>query len=110
RDPCPVRGSRIPVRTALRAARRRRGPGGRNQMNTTRLSIVERVALALLALVIFSAGLTSFGGDGWWRMPIGLVLCAAGLAIAAALVLVTVRAGRPDDGVISDSRVPDDGS
>ena len=57
----------------------------------TRLSVLERFALLVLACFLFASAF-AFGPEaGWWRWPVSIALVLLAGAIAGAVVLVTAR-------------------
>jgi len=66
----------------------------------TRLSVLERVALLVLAFFLFASAF-AFGPEaGWWRWPVSIALVLLAGAIVGAVVLVTASQSqdRTEDG------------
>jgi hypothetical protein len=66
----------------------------------SRLSVLERVALLVLALFLALSAFAIGPDAGWWRWPVSVALVLLAGAIVGAVVLVSASQShdRPDDG------------
>ena len=66
----------------------------------TRLSVLERVALLVLAFFLVGSAFAFGPESGWWRWPVSIALVLLSGAIVGAVVLVTASQSqdRSEDG------------